>query len=196
MSKQARPGLACTTYVYFHALYNVSKKMLATSSTSVGPTALELPRPDTSNQVSHRMNAVNLNPQNNAPYNATIVPLPSGVSFASLTDALRSAMSVSTTCNVKRYPILVNTTHRYTQSTTRRTVHAICTAAGPFSAFKCHPRLDIRSPTSYTFTDASREPNATTEAGGDPRTYSSGIDAAMVLAMRRAQATMSRQDWR
>lgn len=53
---------------------------------------------------------------------------------------------------------------------TQRTVHAICTAAGPLNAFKCHPLLDILSPTSYTFTDLSFDPKATTEAGGEPRT--------------------------
>ena len=38
------------------------------------------------------------------PYNATIDPLPSGDFFASATEALRSEMNVSTTCNVNRYP--------------------------------------------------------------------------------------------
>jgi hypothetical protein len=53
---------------------------------------------------------------------------------------------------------------------TQRTVHAICTAAGPLNALRCHPLLDILSPTSYTFTDLSCDPKATTEAGGEPRT--------------------------
>ena len=171
MKEKYRPINHISTSL-LHALYSVSKNILATSSTIVGPTALELPRPNTTS--ARRTGWARAN-NKNPPYNATIVPLPSGASFASATDALRSEINVSTTCNVNR-------------------VHAMCTAAGPLNAFKCHPFFDIRSPTSYTFTDASRAPNATTEAGGEPRTYNSGMDEVIVLAMWRAQVTMSRQD--
>ena len=81
----------------------------------------------------------------------------------------------------------------------RNRVHAMCTAAGPFNTFKPHPFFDIRSPASYTFTDASREPKTTTEAGvgtNKLRTYRLGMKAVIVLAIWRAQVTMSQQDWR
>jgi len=75
-------------------------------------------------------------------------------------------------------------------------VHAICTADGPFIAFKYHPLRDMASPTSKTFTLGCLEAKATTEAGGEPRIYSSGMEVVMALAIVRAQATMERQDSR
>jgi hypothetical protein len=64
-------------------------------------------------------------------------------------------------------------------------------------AFRCQPRSFILSPISITFTTlGSREANATTEAGGEPRTYSDGIFEVMASAMRRAAVTIERQDSR
>ena len=75
-------------------------------------------------------------------------------------------------------------------------MHAICTAAGPLSALRCQPLLDIASPTSWIFNSGDLDANATTEAGGEPSTYNSGMEFVMVLAIVRAQETISRQDLR
>jgi hypothetical protein len=64
------------------------------------------------NQKKRRMGATKVSKNvNHVPYNATIVPLPSGVCFASPTEALRSEMNVSTTCNVKRYSTHIDRQH-------------------------------------------------------------------------------------
>ena len=73
---------------------------------------------------------------------------------------------------------------------------AMCTAGGPAKAFRCQPFFDIKSPTSKTFTFGRLEANATTEAGGDPSTYISGISVRMASAILRVVVTIDRQDSR
>src|SRR6266550_4284065 len=72
----------------------------------------------------------------------------------------------------------------------------MCTAGGPAKAFKCQPRFDIASPTSKTLMSGRFEANATTEAGGDPSTYISGISVRMASAILRVVVTIDRQDSR
>ena len=43
-------------------------------------------------------------------------------------------------------------------------------------------------------TSGMREPNATTDAGGFPRIYSSGKEVCMVCSINFAAPTMARQD--
>ena len=141
------------SFLFSHALYSASKKRLATSSTIVGPTALELPRP-----THRRRSRMNEKPKSkrstDVPYNATIDPLPSGDFFASATEALRSEMNVSTTCNVNRYP---HTDRQTQRRTTRKERNAPCTRCAPqqarsarsnaIPAWPSDPRLRTRSPT-------------------------------------------------
>ena len=75
-------------------------------------------------------------------------------------------------------------------------MQAICTAGGSLSPFKCQPRTLIASPTSKTFTFGCLLPKATTDAGGSPRTYSSGMVSVMAFAMVRAARTMERHESR
>ena len=72
----------------------------------------------------------------------------------------------------------------------RLTVTAMCNAAGLMIAFKCQPLLDITSPTSCMLTLGCFEANATTDAGGLPKTYSSGISFLMRSAISFAAATI------
>jgi hypothetical protein len=76
------------------------------------------------------------------------------------------------------------------------TVHAMCTAAGEASPFKCQPRVDMMSPTSITLTFGSMEPNATTVAMGSPRTYSSGISSRIAFSMLFAHSIIDLQDFK
>ena len=75
-------------------------------------------------------------------------------------------------------------------------MQAICTAGGSLSPFKCQPRTLIASPTSKTFTFGCLLPNATNDAGGSPRTYSSGMVSVIAFAMVRAARTMERHESR
>lgn len=114
-----------------------------------------------------------------SPYTLTIVPEPLGASCASLTESFRSAMNWSTTGTVNR-------------------VTAMCTAAGPVSAFKCQPFFPILSPTSSTLTPSAEplrtDANATTDARGSPRIRNSGISERMRSAIVRAAVTIVLQD--
>jgi hypothetical protein len=76
------------------------------------------------------------------------------------------------------------------------TVQAICSPGGSDSWLRCHPFFDIKSPTSKMLTFASWDANPTTEAGGFPRTYSSGKSNCMAFLMALAQLTMERHDAR
>lgn len=113
-------------------------------------------------------------------------------------------MKLSTTGTVKRYSIEHprHDTHNAVSTRTsrqrkRRTVQAICTAAGLEIAFRCQPFLLIVSPTASTFSfDPCTGANATTDAGGLPRTRNSGISARMRCAIVLAAPTMSLQDCR
>ena len=82
------------------------------------------------------------------------------------------------------------------ESVNIHTVTAMCTAGGPAKALRCQPRFDIASPTSKTLRSGRFEANATTEAGGDPRTYMSGISVRMASAILRVVVTIDRQDSR
>ena len=71
------------------------------------------------------------------------------------------------------------------------TVQAICSPASFTIAFKCHPRRDILSPTSQIFTEESLEAKATTDAGGLPKTYSSGISEVIAASIFLAHPTIA-----
>lgn len=73
-------------------------------------------------------------------------------------------------------------------------MHAIWTAAGFARPFKCQPRSLILSPMARTSTRGRFDANATTLAGGSPRTYSSVISFLMARAMVWAQVTIDLQE--
>jgi hypothetical protein len=75
-------------------------------------------------------------------------------------------------------------------------VHAICTTTSPVSALRYQPLLDVASPTLWIFNSGDLDANATTEAGGEPSTYNSGMEFIMMLAIVRAQEKILQQGLR
>lgn len=73
---------------------------------------------------------------------------------------------------------------------------AMCNPGGPARALRCQPLFDIKSPTSKMLKLERFEVNATTEAGGDPSTYRSGISVLIASAILRVVVTIDRQDSR
>ena len=107
-------------------------------------------------------------------------------------------MNWSTTGTVKRFTKQQDCQHHIPRDGRfKRTVHAMCTAAGLLIAFRCQPFLLIASPTSSTLNVVPcAGANATTDAGGFPSTRSSGISVRMRCAIVFAAETMLRQESR